>query len=371
MRRVRLVVALLLVVAACSGDDDDTSSPTSSPATSEATTSTTEESTTTTTSPVVESIALTDECTGIGALADTDEVTFIQDGRIVTDDGRCIAEYTGPSRLSWGGNADRLLAGDRSVLLADGPSDVVEGELEAVGWSRPTGKAIVVRNDEDELSKRSLIGEPPLALSGLPLGLRDVEYHPSGTAIAGIEDLGPNVILASNRGEDPRWLLANEPADAITDIAFSADGDLLFVAQHDDQWHLHRLVLGELDVSTEVVADEPIGDISASPLYEGATAAARGTCEEPGALFVEVDGEVRDFTGTDVEHGRPVGWTGGTGLVVLVPDECGEDGPASGDLYVITTLEAELVAEDVGAAAVRLVLPPPPPPPPDIAEAPA
>ena len=343
MSRRRLGVALLLVVAACSGDDGlDTAAPT------------------TTSTPPSTTAAV--ECTGIGAMTGREDITFVRDGHVWTDDGRCIADAEDSSRLSWGGNADRLLVGERTVLLVDGPSGVVGHDLEALTWSLPTGTAIVVQNAEEELSKVSLVGDPPISLAGLPLGLRDVTYHPSGTAIAGIEDIGPNVILASNRGEDPRWLLANEPADEVTDIAFSADGDLLFVARHDDEWHLHHLVLGDVEVSDVLVADEPIGDITASPLDEDAWAASRGTCDQPGDLYVEVDGEVRDLSGTVVEHARPIGWTSGTGLVVLTCD---------GDLYLVTTSTPTLVAEGVTSAAVRVVHPPPPAPPPEIDAAPA
>lgn len=368
------MLAVVLALLGCSGDDDgDGATPTTARETS---TTAAETTTTTTATPAEESLRLTGECTGVGEVADEGELTYLRDGRVwaAAFDGtgeRCIAEYTGDARLAWGGDGDRLLAGERSVLLADGPSDVVGDDLVGLEWSRPTGKALVVRDEEGARRKLSLDGEPPVDLGTLPLDRSELRYHPAGTAIAAIDALSNNVMLVNNRGEDPRWLLASEVADDITDIAFSGSGDLVFVARHDDEWHLHRLQLGEEIVRDLLVASTEVEQVTPSEWDATAVAAARGTCDEPGPLYVQVGDQVRDFTGTAVERGRPVGWTPTGALVVLVGGGCGGDPTSTGDLYVVHTTEPVLVAEDVETAAVRAVLPPPPPPPPAIMPAPA
>jgi hypothetical protein len=371
---MKRAVALLLLLSllGCSGDDDDAASST----TSERQMSTTSGDITTSTTAAEreESLRLTRECAGIDAFSDT-QLSWIADGRIWVagtsgDQRRCVAEFDGDARLQWGGAGDRLFAGDRSVLLADGPKDILGDDDIAQGWSRPTGRALVVRRG-DAMHKLSLEGEPPIELPGFALGVVEPLYHPSGTAIAAIEHASNNVVLVNNRGVSPQWVLGTEVADDIDDFAFSAGGDLVFVARHDAEWHLHRLVLGEDVASDVLIASTEIEDVTTSYWDNSAVAASRGTCREPGELYVEIGEEQRDLTGTAVERGVPVGWTPDDDLVVLVGETCEEDGADTGDLYVVSGTDAILVAEGVRAPAVRAVLPPPSPPPPELAPAPA
>ena len=359
-----LVLAVALVAGGCSGDDDDAASTTVAPST------TVSSSTTTTTDRAVsleESLRLTDACPGIGALTGEAELTWIADDRIwaASPDGgepHCVAEFTGFPALRWGGDADRLAAGERSVLLVSGPAPVVPEDHRVIGWSRPTGRALIARGPDGALTKLSPAGEPRFDLP-LPLTTGDVQYHPAGTAIALVSIqpdsvTPPDLLFASNQGEDVRWLVQNESAAAITDVEFSADGALLFTADHGGHWHLHRLVLGTEDLEILLEGPAPLHGLTASPWADGDFAVGRpGGCGDGEGLWVRRGEEVVDLAGTAIASGTPVGWFPNGDLAVIVhPDGC--DLPP-GDLYVLTDGGPRLVAEDVGAAAVRAPLPPP------------
>lgn len=366
-------MVLALLVGACGDDDDDDAAP---PTTATTTTTVVTTPTDGGTPDAPESLRLTDECAGIGPVTDA-ELTWIADGRIWAStldgsDPRCLAEFVGYPSLAWGGEADRLLAGERSVLLESGPVDVVPGDRVAIGWSRPTGRALLARGEDGALSKLSLNDEPRLELA-LPFTTGDVLYHPAGTAIALVSQgsessTPPDLLLASNRGDDARWLVANESANRIVDLEFTGDGALLFIAEHGGQWHLHRLVLGSDELETLLETDDPMRSVVASQTVELAVAVDRGRCDDPGPLWASITGDVLELEGTPVERGSPVGWLPSGELVVLVRDAGCDD--TTGDLYVVGAT-VELVAEDVEAAAVRAPLPPAPPPPPEIEAAPA
>jgi hypothetical protein len=374
VRRVlALVVCLVLVAGACSGDDDD--DDVTSPTTTErpTTTSTRAVVVTNTTRPSA-TPAISADCPGIGAFGGAPEITFLRAGRLwaVAADGsgeRCLAEYGEFPALAWSGDGSRVLVGLRGVQDAAGPVDLVPDDMEAVGWSRPTGKALLARGSDDILTKLSVDGEPPLPLFGLPPSTREALYHPAGTAIAEIEGGPTNVVLATNRGESPRWLLTNETADDITEIEFTADGDLLLVAKHGTSSHVHRLVLGSevLETVFERVGD--VHSVTASPFANGDYAfSTDGGCGDERQLHLFRDDEPVDVP-ESVSAGTVAGWLpDGSALVVVRPEGC--DIP-DGDLFTVDGTDAQLIAEDVEAAAARAQLPPPPPPPPAIEAAPA
>ncbi|HEX4904912.1 MAG TPA: hypothetical protein VFU93_05645 [Acidimicrobiales bacterium] len=377
-RSIALAVTVLLVTGACSsGDDDETAATTT---TTEAPGTTTTEDRPSTTEPAVESLSLTAECTGIGTLDGDAEISWLSGGRIWTapasgGEERCVARYAGPSMLQWGGAADRLLAGTHSVLVESGVIDVVPDHVDALAWSRPSGRALLARDAEGATSKLSLVGEPPLDLQ-LPFTEGEVLYHPAGTAIALVSDTEassapPDLLLADNRGEDVRWLVTNESADDIDHLAFTADGALVFTARHGDDLHVHRLVLGSSTVENLLATTGVLGSLVTSPYDDELVALGRTGCTDTASqeLWLHDASTTGDVAATDAAMGDPVGWLPDGGLVVLVHDDGCDDQP--GDLFVVRDGTATLVAADVEAAAVRSQLPPPPPPPPEIEAAPA
>jgi hypothetical protein len=273
----------------------------------------------------------------------------------------------GATALEWGAAGDRALIGERTVVFADGPRSVGDTRERLVALSRPSGRAVVVRRADGGLHKHVFDGDGTVALPAFSGTTDEVEYHPSGTAIVAVEEPAgsPKILIASNLGENPRWLDL-ETALAVRNVTFAADGDVVFVAEHEmGRQHLHRLDLenGTLEVLLEVAASGGLGAVVASPFDEREIAVARGSCAGGwDDLWLSSGTGVGAIASqTWVADGTPVGWLPDGGLVVLTGG-CG----AAGDLYVVAAGVATFVANDVEVAAVRAVLPPPPPPPPDI-----
>jgi hypothetical protein len=381
-RAVTVAVCVGLLAAGCSSDSKGSSSSTTT--FRQRTTSTTSTSLSTTSSVPFGVVRTSTDCPGIGAVPDGVQITWVKDGRLwsADEDGtnrRCLLE-AGVTEMQWGGAADRVLLDDIAVV-GDRVIDVGERRRNTLGFSRPTGKVVLARDDEGALFKLSVEGAPPVKLDTFAnidseQG-SDVAYHPSGTAIVAAMPRGarPGLLMATNLGEDPRWLVDNETADRIYDVGFTATGAVVFVAHHGDHAHLHELDLTTNALSTvfESPDDEEIKGVATSPWRDGDIAVARAVGADPtqvGAIWVERDGKVVDLTGTAVERSDPVAWLPDGSLLVERfqgnADCCDKPG---GDLYLVKGTTAHLIEHNVQRAAVRAVLPPPPPPPPRIDQA--
>lgn len=379
-QRVAVFVALLLVLSACGGGSKkgdaapETTTSTAKPKPTKPTTTTERPESTTTTTVAEEKVALTAACQGIGPAPAGGEITWVKGGRLwaTAADGtnpHCLFETT-RDIVAWGGAADRVLAGEHTIVLADGPQEIGADGDRLLSWSRPTGKALLATTEDDTLTKLPLNGDPQIGI--FEAATTESAYHPAGLSIVMVVPQGdrPGLLMTSNTGENPRWIVENETASEIHDLAFTKDGALLFVAVHDDGQHLHRLDLTtsepQLTTVLEAPLDEPLGAVVASPWDDGRIAAG-ADCTGRGPLHVRVDGNDIDV-GAEVAGGEPIGWLPDGSLVVLTrPD--GDCGP--GDLYSVTGATATLIDHGVDGAAVRAVLPPPPPPPPEIEAAPA
>ena len=369
-RPVAVVVSVLLVAAACGGGDDE-AAPTTTVTTSVPSTSRT---------TVDLSRVAVGECDGVGAVPGASAITWIADGRLwqrAVDGGEptCLLEASQPS-VEWGGAGDRVRIGD-SVVLGDDVSLLGDVDRHLRGFSRPTGTAVLARATDGPLFKLPVDGSEPVELPSFH-GSEEAIYHPAGTAIVSVQPLGdrPGLILASNLGHDPRWLVDNETASELRSLSFTADGDLLFIATHEGRQHVHRLDLTTNTLSTEYEleiatgSDERLLAVVASPFRDDDVAVSRSATHQLTGLWVQRDGAPVDLAGTPVEHGDPIGWLPDGGLLVAVYEDdvhCCDVPPF--DLYVLRAEGAERIAGDVAAAAVRAVLPPPPPPPPDIEQA--
>lgn len=379
-RRVGIVIALLLVLSACGGGSGKSASPSSSPSTtSKKTTTTTEGSATTTTTAVDEDhVGITDDCPGIGAAPADGEITYSKDGELwaVEPDGmgaHCLIE-TSAATVAWGGAADRVLAGAHTYVVADGAHEIGDADDRLLGWSRPAGRALLAETADDTLVKYGIDGKPPVGI--FDADSTESAYHPAGLSIVIVVPQGdrPGLLMTSNTGENPRWIVENENAKAIHDIAFGANGELFFIADHDDgSQHVHDLVFDsdapELQSWYEPPAGDTLGAIAASP-WDG-NIAMGADCSGHAALFSYFDGDPRKFP-DEVADAEPIGWLPSGDLVVLThPDGCGQPG----DVYSVdgSTIapSAHLIAEGVASVAVRAVQPPPPPPPMEIEAAPA
>jgi hypothetical protein len=364
---------LLLVAAACGSDsNDDAASRTTT--TTSASTPTSRATSTTIPSALV---STSDDCPGIGVPSDDADITWIKDGGLWSmpsggGERRCLLRATYPN-LEWGGAADRVRVGSKVVV--GGTIRDLAGDL--IGFSRPTGKAMLAR-ENGTLEKLSLEDAPTLSLE--PFFNDDIDqqhdvlYHPAGTAIVAVMPRGerPGLLMATNLGEDPRWLVDNETADELQIGAFTETGALVFAADHGDHHDLHRLDLQTNELTTVLESEVGFGRIAASAYDEGNLAASErvGGPEPLGRMWVQRDGEVVDVSSTAVAHGAPLGWLPDGSLLVAVYEDdvdCCDVFPF--DLYVLRGTTATLLERQVDSAAVRAVLPPPPPPPALIDEA--
>lgn len=368
-RALALALAVLVVAGACAGDDDDDGAAPTITSTTAATS--------TSTSVAVDRVAV-GECNGVRAAPASAAITWIAGGRLWQRDANggeptCLLEAGFPS-LEWGGAGDRVRIGD-TVVLGDDVSVLGDIDRHLDGFSRPTGTAVLARATDGPLFKLPLDGSAPIELPAFH-GSEEATYHPAGTAIVSVQPLGdrPGLILASNLGHDPRWLVDNETASELRRLTFTAGGALLFLAQHEGRQHVHRLDLATNTLSTvyelDVVEDETVHDVVTSPFRDDDVAISRGTQHQLTGLWVRRDGELVSVAGTPLEHGEPIAWLPDGSLLVGVYEDdvhCCDVPPF--DLYVLRAEGVERVAGDVAAAAVRAVLPPPPPPPPDIDQA--
>ncbi len=298
-------------------------------------------------------------------------LTIVRDGQVLELDGgveRCLHRI-GPDeagRPVWSPDGTRLLLNPARMLAADG-TVADTGYLTAnagVHWSMPTGKSLIAPAVKDGRLLKRLAGN---AASRLDITFAEptdaVAYHPAGTHIfaSGVGPQGPGLYLATNIGRSPRLLAAlQDPASRITEIAAPVDGaSVVFVHDHGDLSHLHRLSLPDLTLTDAVTTPSKLSHVVL--LASGDVAVRQGDCAGPGTTVVSrVDGSTLDLAGvlpsTSV---LPVGELGGL-LVVEVRDPAvGCAGPASVALVDLNTEPptTSTVAELVDAAAVRAPTP--------------
>lgn len=304
------------------------------------------------------------------------EITFVRDGFLLAADRngavRCIAPFENQQRLVWGPAGDRLLLDTTRVALDSVFAGIVG---DGAHFTRPTGRNLIWVED-GRLWKSAVDGTSLRDITFLPEHFA-VAYHPAGVEIAtvGVDEQGRyGVWVARNDGLDPQRVVTAEEA-VITDVAFSQSSGffLSFAATHEDGTsHVHELTLvdadglavrNEFDTSIALESTRPLGGIVANP-WSDEIAFTEGTCsdaEGPRARLpwgAEIGGPLDEIP-TEV-----IGWLPGSELLIAAyPEGC--DGPA--ELWVAGTFDGqptfdrpELLARDVGPAAVRVLYPDPP-----------
>jgi hypothetical protein len=352
--RVRAYCAVVMLVAfsAC------TPSATVKERAAGTTTSTTDAVTTSTTAVVEQAPRVTGNCTGLGAQpkAGAAQLTWIvgKELRAGTD---CLLRLTRPaSSLEWGAAGDRLLVDGVPVLAEGGPLVV---DREAKHWSRPAGRA-VLQWDHGDLYKQPL-GEPSQTINFLSQTTSAI-YHPAGHNIVAAGKQGDTSVLmiATNEAGAPS-IIAKSEGD-IRSMSWTRDGDLVFVADHGDKVHVHRLNLktSKLAVVAEAPAQANL-TVVPSPWDDSAIAMSDDKCAASvlrGPTRTAIDDPLWHETGASV-----VGWYPDGTLVVR---SCSS--PSS--VFEFKDAKANLVAHvesPTTPIAIRAVLPAPPPPPPNIA----
>jgi len=390
MRRAALVLAGALLLGSCTGSAT-TSTPgttsTSSSAPPAITTTSTAAPTTTTTVPALVERLPEAPCSFDPAPAEG-EVTVARDGRVfgISPDGtivRCLVDEVAlTAELSWGPVADRLLAGDMVILTDGSRYQPIEGlPAAAPEWTTPTGVRLVYVID-GVLLKSQVDGSGTDDV-GFLANHFEVAYHPAGThyLVDGTSEEGEYGLWLARNDASTTVLIATDEGALLSSPDWTADGQIVFVAAHDDGSHdLHRIFPSEdlaaydqLDLAS---TDDWLGHVVASPFNPVLVAYAVGG--EPGGGCA--DGRTTEVVGVDLPEplasatSLPVGWLPDDRLVVAAyPDGC--DGAI--DVWVFTSgfcpgteYGAALLVSGVEGVAERVVMPPPPPSPEDFTNLP-
>ena len=321
-------------------------------------------------------------CSGLRELERT-QISFVSGGKLFVARrsgslARCVMPVSRPTDLEWGPKADRLHFGD--LRRYDGSRIVsLPGETQSVAWSRPSGRSIVYvagggRDSRGLLMKVEAFGAEPSDISFLA-DHDEAVYHPAGThvAVTGTARDGTyGLWLATNLGEEPQLLAIGEDARRIFSLSFSQDGTTIYyAAQHDHRHDVHSLRLAledsegkirNAELKTIQSAPTAMGDVVAPLLGTHRIAYSVGSCVEKKVTRVW-DGSVGELGGRLADLStEPIGWLPTGELLVLArADGCSRPGT----LYAwhVRADRITRLADGVGVAAVRIVLPPPPPPP--------
>ncbi len=333
MRRFRLLGATLVVAAlvatGCSDSDDEgtvtgggggqtntTSVAATSPA--GAGTATLPAGAGAATLPAAAGTADHSTCQGLGAPPSEGAITFVDAGRLLSVGASPSASVTclldgvgaGPA-LRWNGPADKVIMPDGRVVAPTGAADVARGQATSITWSYPTGTT-VLDVDAGRLLLIPAGGGDPLDISFLARHDAAV-YHPAGTHVvsSGLARDGTyGLWMATNRGSNVGRLV-REPAISISNLVFTANDQLLFVADHGDHKDLHQMDLttGKLVTAATIPSTGCFTAVVASRLAGGGVAWATAPCSGGTVTATAVrNGAFLPLAGTEMASAHPVGF---------------------------------------------------------------
>ena len=241
-------------------------------------------------------------------------------------------------------------------------------------WGRPIGKAVVYISPSGTRLLKVYPGTQRRDdITPVPdVRYLNVNYHPSGTALAMVLDVGESqeIWLSSNVGRNPFRLVFPVEETTFGALAFTADGrTLLYAAVHeDDAPVLHAIDLTD-PTSNEGLwhgeAGDRISAISTQPKRDGRLIAftVGSSCRDSQAMLLRPGGQSRSLAEAP---SRVIGWLD-VRTVLVASGGC--EGPS--DLAAVDVLEdatAPLVDGVEIAAARTPLLGFVPPLPPDIEE---
>jgi len=298
-------------------------------------------------------------CGGIGLPDQTGSVTYVESGRLISYDPsasgpsrrRCLLEGVGAgSALRWNGAGDKVILPDGRVDVGKGPSQLAPSPS-SLSWSYPTGTAVLEVDGAGRLMRVPSGGGPPLDITFLGHH-DDAVYHPAGTHIVssgrGIDGTY-GLWVATNRGQNVRLIARGETATSMSRLTFTANHQILFVADHGDHKDLHQL-----DLNTEklvTVATIPAGQcfraVVASRAPGGGVAWAAGACLAGTPLRTTAvrGGAFLPLDGTDMASAVPLGFLPDGTLV----------GQAARGLMELRSGRTTLLHAGSSPAAVRIV----------------
>jgi hypothetical protein len=279
----------------------------------------------------------------------------------------CLFAVDDPGPFIWGPLGDRVLLGALEVKgVAGGPSLAASNQsYEAIAWSRPTGKSIVLAPSADtSLRKVHVDGTRTQDVTPTTSSAYlSVTYHPSGQAFAfALEREGAQSIwMSSNTGKSPARLVFSDAGTKFAAIGWDVDGKhLLYGAQHgDNHAELHSIDVTDTS-KAPVLWEGPVGRTirAVQPgLATGTFAWTTGTasCDDDVAMVHTPTATVRALPEV-TEPNRAVGWLSATQVLVSTG---GCVGPL--DLLAVDVVSGTIapLVSGVSAAAVRTPAPTP------------
>jgi hypothetical protein len=299
-------------------------------------------------------------------------VTFVAQGhawamRPSGADLTCLFAVDDPGPFIWGPLGDRVLVGALEVKgVAGGPSLAASDQsYEAITWSRPTGKSIVLAPSADtRLRKVHLDGTRTQDVTPTTSSAYlSVAYHPSGEAFAfALErDGAQSIWMSSNTGKSPGRLVFSDLGTKFDAIGWDVDGKhLLYGAQHaDGHAELHSIDVTDTS-KAPVLWEGPVGMaiVDVQPgLKTGSFAwTARATSCDDDVAMVHTPATTTRVLPEITESNRVVGWLSTTQVLVSTG---GCAGPI--DLSAVDVVSGSItpLVSGVSAAAVRTPVPTP------------
>lgn len=352
-RAVTAVVVVAVLAAGCTGDDGEDQA---GPDTSARATSTTAPSGSTATTGV--------NCT-FDEVPAGGEVTWLEDDNLMagppSGPARClVAGAGGASTVQWSGDGTKVLVGAALRTAAGVQQEFARAQN--LRLSRPTGRSVLsIGGERIQKHENGAADGKDITFVDQPV---EVLYHPAGRSIvaSGLDEDGTTPVLkiADNQGREPAVLAVGEKARSLGSLAFTASNALLFVGDHGDESHLHRLELATGRLTTVATEKAPgrIAGVTTSPFPGGGVAWTQGTASAC-RLVVSQDAAFIDVASTPVAAAQPVGWLPDRSLVVTTAG-CAPTPSPTGDLYLVSAPAAPtLLVRGVTSPAVRAVLPTP------------
>ena len=269
-------------------------------------------------------------------------------------------------RLSWSPDGDEVLVGPDALLQADGilsaTSDFAANA--AVGWSAPTGKALIApdattghliwRNAHDPTTRIDV---------SFVDSVTSAAYHPAGKLIVaagmGRDGKGQGVFVASNRGANPRRIGQLEPGSTATEVAFDMSGNsIVFVHRHaGGVSHIHRYAFHGSTLLTLAHLHVTPTHLTVSQVDEGDVAWTQPNSLADSTTHVLLAGTTTAVVANppEGEHvSDPIGWLPGHRLLVG-SRPAGTPGSATFELWEWSKTGMSRVIDGVSAAATRTV----------------
>jgi hypothetical protein len=140
-------------------------------------------------------------------------------------------------------------------------------------------------------------------------------YHPAGTHVvsSGLSKDGTyGLWVATNRGADVRLLVRGETANSISQLAWTTNHQILFVADHGDHKDLHQfnLVTEKLVTPAKIPASQCFRSVVASRSPGGGVAWSTGACDGSGPATTTAvrGGAFLPLAGTQLASAQPIGF---------------------------------------------------------------